>query len=113
MPSTDRCRAGREGRMDTFPQSVERPQPQLVGPLIVIGAVAILLLIFGGVVDIATEWLWFSSVDQRGVFLTSLYSRLALFVLGVVVFLVLFGINVAIARRLAYSVDVRPRRARS
>ncbi|MEA2639427.1 MAG: uncharacterized protein QOF51_821, partial [Chloroflexota bacterium] len=99
--------------MDTFPQTQERSQPQLAGPLVVIGAIVVLLLVFAGVVDFSTEWLWFSSLNVASVFVTTLWARLALFVLGAAVFSVIFGVNVAIARRLAYSFDVRPRRGRT
>ncbi len=97
--------------MEPFPGTRDRSQ---VGPsgVFVAGAVlvVVLLLIFGAV-DFTTEWLWFDSLGFAGAFVTVTSSRIGLFAVGSVLFFLLFAANVLIARHLAYSLDVRPRRA--
>lgn len=62
--------------------------------------VAVLLATVG--VELYTDYLWFESVGFQRVFTTMLIAQVGLFAMGALVFLVLFMVNVIIARRLAY-----------
>src|SRR4051794_11625053 len=86
--------ARRGGPMDVFPQTQERSQPQMTGPLVVLAAAVVLLLLFAGAVDFLTEWMWFSSLNFASIFTTTLIARVALFAIGALVFLALFAVNV-------------------
>jgi len=98
--------------MDSFPETRVRYQIPLSRPIILGALVIVVLLLLGGSVDFTTEWLWFESLGVIGVFLTTIYARLVLFALGFLLFVLLFTVNVLVARRLAYAVDERPRRPR-
>jgi len=99
--------------MDSFPETRARNQVPLSRPVILGAVVVLALLLLGGSVDFTTEWLWFESLGVISVFLTTMYARLVLFVVGFLLFGALFAANVLVARRLAYAVDERPRRART
>lgn len=73
-------------------------------------ALIVLLLVFA-LVDLVTEWMWFDSLGLTAVYWTGLFARLTLFVVGACVFMALFAANVLVARRLAYGLAVRQRRA--
>ena len=68
--------------------------------LVVVAASAFLLLVVG--IDFYTALLWFDSVGYQHVFLTVLWTKIALFVAGALLFLVPYVVTVAVARRLAY-----------
>src|SRR5690348_1571179 len=97
--------------MDPFPGVRDRPQVRLSGFLLGGAALVVLLLLILGAVDFTTEWLWFDSLGFVSVFVTTTTSRIGLFVAGSILFLLLFAANVLVARHLAYSLDIRPRRA--
>jgi uncharacterized membrane protein (UPF0182 family) len=63
---------------------------------IIIAFVLFLLLSFG--VTMYTDWLWFQSVGFSGVYLTSLWGRVAVFCGAAVPFVVIFAGNVILAR---------------
>jgi uncharacterized membrane protein (UPF0182 family) len=63
---------------------------------IIIAFVLFLLLSFG--VTMYTDWLWFQSVGFSGVYLTSLWGRVAVFFGAAVPFVVIFAGNVILAR---------------
>lgn len=99
--------------MDSFPENRARYQIPLSRPIILGAVIVVVLLLAAGAIDFSTEFLWFESLNVAAVFLTAIYSRLVLFAIGFVLFLVLFGANVLVARRLAYAVDERPPRPRA
>ncbi|MHB8169088.1 MAG: UPF0182 family membrane protein [Thermoleophilia bacterium] len=76
---------------------------------IVLALVALcLVLFFGRGVYLYTEWLWFGEVGYRGVFWTSLLSRLGLgFGAGAIFFAFIYG-NVLLARRMSPRFKVGP-----
>ncbi|HEY3118251.1 MAG TPA: UPF0182 family protein [Chloroflexota bacterium] len=97
--------------MDTFPPREVAPRPHIARSM-VIGGLA-LVAVFGllGIVDFATEWLWFDSLHLASVFTTSVGWRLILFVVGAVVFFLIFQINAILARRFAHTYHAPPARA--
>jgi uncharacterized protein len=94
--------------MESYRPATERAQPRISGPLVLAAGVVLLLLFLAGGVDFTTERMWFESLGYNGVFLTSIYARLALFGGAAALFFALFVANVAVARRFAYQFDVRP-----
>jgi len=62
---------------------------------------ALLLLWIGGSIaaNIYVDWLWFDNLGYLSVFTTILTTRVTLFVLGALVFAVVFAINVYLAQR--------------
>ncbi len=62
---------------------------------------ALLLLWIGGSIaaNIYVDWLWFDNLGYLSVFTTILTTRVALFVLGALVFAAVFGVNVYLAQR--------------
>src|SRR5438477_2132535 len=97
--------------MDSFPETRVLYQIPLSRSIILGAVIVVALLLLAGAIDFSTELMWFESIGVSGVFLTSIYARLVLFAIGFVVFLALFGANVLLARRLAYGLDDRSRRA--
>ena len=66
---------------------------------IVIAVVLIFLLSYG--VSTYTDWLWFGSLGFQGVYLISLFSRVAVFFGAAIPFVVIFLGNAILARRLS------------
>ncbi len=75
------------------------------GPQVLLVSVGIILLaavlLVGSGVDLVTDAIWFKSVGFDPVFWTRLGGQVGLFLLGLVVALVFFGLNLWIAGRLA------------
>ena len=95
-----------------MPSDMPRPRPR--GPrrsrqpgrgrvLLVIAAVALVVLITSlrGIAGFYTEYLWFDSLDQSGVFEGMLRARLTLFALFTTAFAVLLWINLYFVDRTA------------
>ncbi|MBM2810146.1 MAG: hypothetical protein HW416_905 [Chloroflexi bacterium] len=97
--------------MESYPEAPERVQVRPPGTLIFFGALVVVFFLVAGAVDFTTEWLWFNSLGVGSVFVTSIYARFAAFLAGFVVFLVLFTMNVLIARKLAYGFERPARRS--
>lgn len=74
------------------------------GPWLTVAVLFLVLFVVGGIVKgIYADWLWFASLGYATVYRTMLLTRVALFLAGGVVFLLVFGVNVLLARRLAPS----------
>lgn len=74
--------------------------------LVVLGFVVLVLVPAGA--SLYTDYLWFASIGQNGVFTTSIGSQLTLFALGAGVFLVLAMLNLLVARQVARRVGELP-----
>src|SRR3990167_5439190 len=110
MPGRRLALARDASHLDTFPPRDEPflPSPS---PQVIFGIVALVLVfIVLGVADFATEWMWFESVAMSSVFLTTVGARIVLFFAGALLFLGLFAVNIALARRFAYHYQPPPRR---
>ncbi len=79
--------------------------PRGIGPterwLIIAGLVLVLFIVATVFRDIYTEMLWFNSVNYQSVYITIITTRIGLFVIGLVAFLVFLGINFFIAKSLS------------
>lgn len=73
-------------------------RPRLLVPVLTV--LLLLLLGIGGIVSFYVDWLWFGEVGFRGVFTTSLYARIMLFVVGMLATAAAVVGNAAIAYRL-------------
>src|SRR5690242_17460495 len=70
--------------------------------LIVVAAVLIIVLFAAPAAASAyTEWLWFASIGQTGVFVTTVTAQVTLFALAFGVFLAITMLNLLIARWVA------------
>jgi uncharacterized protein len=82
-----------------------------ISPQMVTGGVLLgILLAILGIADFTTEWMWFDSLAQSSVFLTSLTARAGLFVIGAIIFGAIFALNITLARRFTYTYQAPPRR---
>ena len=110
MPGRRLALARDASHLDTFPPRDEpflpSPSPQVIFG---IGALVLVFIVLG-VADFATEWMWFESVAMSSVFLTTVGARIVLFFAGALLFLGLFAVNIALARRFAYHYQPPPRR---
>lgn len=96
--------------MDTFRPREETFQIT-ISPQLIIGAIVLFaLFVVLGSADFVTEWMWFESLAVSSVFLTVIWARVGLFAFGALLFLGLFAVNVATARRLARTYTAPPRR---
>jgi MFS superfamily sulfate permease-like transporter len=69
-------------------------------PLIVVGTIVLLGIVFTALSGFVIDLLWFGEIDQRGVFLTTLWTKVILALTFGVLFAVLLYVNLLIARRL-------------
>ncbi|MYD35669.1 MAG: UPF0182 family protein [Dehalococcoidia bacterium] len=87
----------------SFLDEFERREPPRLSSILnwAIPLGALLLLWIGGSIaaNIYVDWLWFDNLGYLSVFTTILTTRVALFVLGALVFAVVFGANVYLAQR--------------
>lgn len=97
--------------MDSFPPRGELPRPHIARSMVIGGLVLFAVFLLLGGVDFATEWFWFDSLHLSSVFTTTMGSRVILFVLGAVVFFLLFETNAQLARRFARSYRAPPARS--
>ena len=68
---------------------------------LVLGLVIVLAIVLGTISNIIVDWLWFSSLGYRSVFLTVLGAKLGLFATIFAATTVLLWINGAVAARAA------------
>ncbi|MCL5025735.1 MAG: UPF0182 family protein [Chloroflexi bacterium] len=68
---------------------------------IVIGLATVLFILATVGVGLYTDWLWFDSLTFGSVFVTAIVAKVGLFLAGGLLFLALFGGNLALAWRLA------------
>jgi uncharacterized membrane protein (UPF0182 family) len=87
--------------MTFFDEFERRPPPSLSSLRWIIPLVGLVALwVLGSVgATIYTDWLWFDNLGYRSVYTTILGTRIGLFVLGALVFLAVFTINVVLAER--------------
>ena len=87
----------------SFLDEFERREPPRLSSVLnwAIPLGALLLLWIGGSIaaNIYVDWLWFDNLGYLSVFTTILTTRVALFVLGALVFAAVFGANVYLAER--------------
>ncbi|HTE85826.1 MAG TPA: UPF0182 family protein [Dehalococcoidia bacterium] len=84
----------RIGRRDRMPSGITR--------WLVMLAIALVLYTCAGIArSIYADWLWFQSLGYASVYSTEIVTKIWLFLAGGLLFLVLIGANLAIARRLA------------
>ncbi len=95
--------------MHLFPEARAQSGARVPGIVIWGTALVLLLLLAAAAIDFITEWQWFDSLGLSSVLLISVSTRVVLFVLAAALFLILFGINVVVARRVAYGLDTAPR----
>ncbi|MGE5226500.1 MAG: UPF0182 family protein [Planctomycetaceae bacterium] len=69
-------------------------------PLIVVGTIVLLAIVFTALSGFVIDLLWYREIGQRGVFLTTLWTKAFLAVTFGVLFTVLLYVNLLIARRL-------------
>jgi uncharacterized membrane protein (UPF0182 family) len=98
--------------MDPFAQigrtsrrRIRAERRSLIWRVALFGGLFLLLAVATAGVDTYTDWLWFSALGYSPVFSTILGLQVGLFVLGALLFGLLYGVNVAVARRLAASVE--------
>lgn len=78
------------------------PQPPRIPILrwaIPVGAIVAVGIIFAVSAGVYTDWLWFDQLGYLSVYTTILTTRITLFVVGFLVFLALFGVNVYFASK--------------
>ena len=74
----------------------------------ILGAVALLVLIFGSTIaNFYTDWLWFGEVGYRSVFLKRIVSRIQLGLISGILFFAVVYLNLWLARRFAPPVSQR------
>jgi uncharacterized protein len=95
--------------MHLFPEARARSDARIPSLFIWGAALILLLLLAAAAIDFITEWQWFDSLGLSSVLVTGVVARVLLFILGAVLFLVLFTVNVIVARRVAYGLDTAPR----
>jgi uncharacterized protein len=66
-----------------------------------VALVVLLVVVLTRFVGLYIDWLWFGEVEQRGVFWTALWWRIAVGAIAAAVFFVVVYVNVEAARRLA------------
>ena len=64
-----------------------------------VGAIVAVGIIFAVSAGVYTDWLWFDQLGYLSVYTTILTTRITLFVVGFLVFLALFGVNVYFASK--------------
>lgn len=84
----------RIGRRDRLPSGIVRW-------LVLLAIVLVLYTCAGIARSIYADWLWFQSLGYASVYSTEIITRICLFFIGALLFLVFIGANLAIARRLA------------
>ncbi|MCB8983472.1 MAG: UPF0182 family protein [Ardenticatenaceae bacterium] len=91
-----------EGR-PPFPPRPDRPTPapRPNRTLWILAAIFLLIISFNWIVNTYTDWLWFREVEYTSVWLTQFAWRIALFLIGLIVALVVLGGNWVLARRRA------------
>jgi uncharacterized protein len=91
-----------DGRPPTPPrtQRTEQP-PESKRTLLLAGALLLLFLSFNWVVRTYTDWLWFQELSYVDVWLKQFFWRIGLFLVGLVIALVVFGLNWHLARKRA------------
>src|SRR6266516_228646 len=88
--------------MERRPRRAMRPSRQLlVGRAVLFGSLFAALIFATAGVDYYTDWLWFSALGYVSLFTTVLRLQVQLFAVGFVIFVVIFVLNAALARRLA------------
>ena len=68
---------------------------------VIVAAVLVVLAVSGRLLGVYADWLWFGEVDYRSVFWTRILWQVITGVAAFIVFFVIVGINVEIARRMA------------
>jgi hypothetical protein len=95
-------RGGRREEISTvdWDEVFRRQLPHLTRPILYIGGLVLLWILFSIVPRLYTDYRWFEEVGYTSVFTTTWSARLAIFFGAASVFFVFYVINIAIARRL-------------